>query len=177
MDILTIKMWIKKINEFYENMSEYDNNNLILHVAVDLIDMLKERVTFVLDDECNMTISILKYGDNKDDTEVDEEGLMYWLQMTFHKELIDIILSLKQKFTNIPDLNKKLTNDSKLTKDETKEKEIHTNIEKNNKELEALSMIMNKVNTYRNNTFACLRNKDDVDKMISSIRIYKEQSD
>ena len=66
MDILTIKMWIKKINEFYENMSEYDNNNLILHVAVDLIDMLKERVTFVLDDECNMTISILKYGDNKD---------------------------------------------------------------------------------------------------------------
>ena len=35
-------MWIKKINEYFDNMSEYDNNNLVLHVAVDLIDMLKE---------------------------------------------------------------------------------------------------------------------------------------
>jgi len=170
-------MWIKKINEFYENLSEYDNNNLVLHVAIDLIDMLKERVSFVLDDDCNMTISILKYGDNKEDTEVDEEGFMYWLQMTFHKELIDIILSLKQKYTSIQDLNKKLMNDSKLTKDESKQKEINTKIEKNNKELEALSMIMNKVNTYRNNTFVYLRDKEDVDKMISYIRIYKEQSD
>ena len=170
-------MWIKKINEFYENLSEYDNNNLVLHVAIDLIDMLKERVSFVLDDDCNMTISILKYGDNKEDTEVDEEGFMYWLQMTFHKELIDIILSLKQKFTSVQDLNKKLMNDSKLTNDESKQKEINTKVEKNNKELEALSMIMNKVNTYRNNTFAYLRDKDDIDKMISYIRIYKEQSD
>ena len=170
-------MWIKKINEFYENLSEYDNNNLVLHVAIDLIDMLKERVSFVLDEDCNMTISILKYGDNKEDNEVDEEGLMYWLQMTFHKELIDIILSLKQKFTSVQDLNKKLMNDSKLTNDESKQKEINTKVEKNNKELEALSMIMNKVNTYRNNTFAYLRDKDDIDKMISYIRIYKEQSD
>ena len=52
-------MWIKKINEFFENMSEYDNNNLVLHVAVDLIDMLKERITFELDDECNMSITVL----------------------------------------------------------------------------------------------------------------------
>ena len=52
-------MWIKKINDYFEAMSEYDNNNLILHVAVDLIDMLKERVTFELDDDCNMTITIL----------------------------------------------------------------------------------------------------------------------
>ena len=170
-------MWIKKINEFYENLSEYDNNNLVLHVAIDLIDMLKERVSFVLDEDCNMTISILKYGDNKEDNEVDEEGLMYWLQMTFHKELIDIILSLKQKFTSVQDLNKKLMNDSKLTNDESKQKDINTKVEKNNKELEALSMIMNKVNTYRNNTFAYLRDKDDIDKMISYIRIYKEQSD
>jgi len=170
-------MWIKKINEFFEKMSEYDNNSLVLHVAIDLIDMLKDRVTFELDKDCNMTISILKYGDNKEDNEVDEEGLMYWLQMTFHKELIDIILSLKQKFTSVQDLNKKLMNDSKLTNDESKQKDINTKVEKNNKELEALSMIMNKVNTYRNNTFAYLRDKDDIDKMISYIRIYKEQSD
>ena len=84
-------MWIKKINEFFENMSEYDNNSLVLHVAVDLIDMLKERITFDLDDECNMTITVLKYGESKENCEVDEEGFMYWLHFTFHKELIDII--------------------------------------------------------------------------------------
>jgi len=170
-------MWIKKINEFFDNMSEYDNNNLVLHVAIDLIDMLKDRVTFDLDDDCNMTITILKYGDNKEDCEVDEEGLMYWLQMTFHKELIDIILSLKQKYTSIQDTNKQIVNSAKMTTDEDKLKGFDETIDKNTKELEALQMIMNKVDTYRRNTFAYLRDKEDVEKMVSYIRIYKEQSD
>jgi len=170
-------MWIKKINEYFENMSEYDNNSLVLHVAVDLIDMLKDRVTFELDKDCNMTITVLKYGDIKEDIEVDEEGLMYWFQMTFHKELIAIILSLQQKHSTIQDKNKELTNDSKLTTETEKQKEINVSIESNNKELEALEMIINKVNTYRTNTFTYLRDKEDIEKMISYIRIYKEQSD
>ena len=106
-------MWIKKINEFFENMSEYDNNTLVLHVAVDLIDMLKERVTFDLDDDSNMTITVLKYGENKEAYEVDEEGFMYWLQMTLHKELIDIILSLKQKYDELENKIKQLNNSMK----------------------------------------------------------------
>jgi len=170
-------MWIKKINEFFENMSEYDNNTLVLHVAVDLIDMLKERITFELDDDSNMTITVLKYGENKEDCEVDEEGFMYWLQMTFHRELIDIILSLKQKYDELENKVKQLNNSMKQTTDEGKETEIRKTIESSGKELEALEMIMNKVNTYRNNTFTYLRDKEDIDKMISYIRIYKEQSD
>ena len=170
-------MWIKKINDFFENMSEYDNNSLVLHVAVDLIDMLKERVTFDLDDESNMTITVLKYGESKEDCEVDEEGLMYWLHMTFHKELIDIILTLRQKHDELENKVKQLNNSMKQTTDEDKESEIKESIETSNKELEALEMIMNKVNTYRTNTFVYLRDKEDIDKMISYIRIYKEQSD
>jgi len=170
-------MWIKKINAFFDNMSEYDNNSLVLHVAVDLIDMLKERVTFKLDDDSNMTITILKYGDEKEDCEVDEEGLMFWLQMTFHKELIDIILSLKQKYTSLEDTNKTLTNSMKKTEDSDKKAQIEKQTESNTKELEALDMIMNKVEGYRRNTFVYLRDKEDIDKMISYIRIYKEQSD
>ena len=170
-------MWIKKINEFYESISEYDNNSLILHVAVDLIDMLKERVSFNLDDDCNMNITVLKYGDMKEDTEVDEEGLLYWFQFTFHKELIDIILSLRQKFTSIQDNNKKTVNEIKLTKDDKRKEELRSAIEKNNKELEALRMIMNKVETYRRNTFSFLRDKEGVERMLDNIRIYKEQSD
>jgi hypothetical protein len=170
-------MWIKKINDFFENMSEYDNNSLVLHVAVDLIDMLKERVTFDLDDESNMTITVLKYGESKEDCEVDEEGLMYWLHMTFHKELIDIILTLRQKHDELENKVKQLNNSMKQTTDEEKESEIKESLETSNKELEALEMIMNKVNTYRTNTFVYLRDKEDIDKMISYIRIYKEQSD
>ena len=170
-------MWIKRINEFFENMSEYDNNSLVLHVAVDLIDMLKDRVTFELDDESNMTITVLKYGESKEDCEVDEEGFMYWLHFTFHKELVDIILSLRPKYTTIQESNKTIINDIKVAREVSKKKDLETNLEKNNKELEALEMIMNKVDTYRRNTFTYLRDKEDVDKMISYIRIYKEQSD
>lgn len=170
-------MWIKRINEFFENMTEYDNNSLVLHVAVDLIDMLKDRVTFELDDESNMTITVLKYGECKEDCEVDEEGFMYWLHFTFHKELVDIILSLRPKYSTIQESNKTLINDIKVAREVNKKKDLETNLEKNNKELEALEMIMNKVDTYRRNTFTYLRDKEDVDKMISYIRIYKEQSD
>ena len=170
-------MWVKKINEFFENMSEYDNNNLVLHVCVDFIDMLKERITFDLDDDSNMTITVLKYGENKENCEVDEEGFMYWLQMTFHKELIDTILSLKQKYDELENKVKQLNNSMKQTTDEDKGKEIKDMIETSNKEVEALELIMNKVDTYRRNTFSYLRDKEDIDKIISYIRIYKEQSD
>ena len=170
-------MWIKKINVFFENMSEYDNNSLVLHVAVDIIDMLKERITFELDDDSNMTITVLKYGEAKEDIEVDEDGFMFWVQMTFHKELIDIILSLKQNHSSLEDKNKTLSNSIKLTENSEKQGELKKQIEANSKELEALEMIMNRVDSYRRNTFAYLRDKEDIDKMISYIRIYKEQSD
>ena len=52
-------MWIKKINEFFDNMSEYDNNSLSLHFAVDLIDVLKDRIQFGLDDDSNVNIIVL----------------------------------------------------------------------------------------------------------------------
>jgi len=169
-------MWIKRINEFFDNLSEYDNNTLVLHVAVDLIDMLEERVTFELDDDSNMTITVLKYGEVKEDCEVDEEGFMYWIQMTFHKELIDIILSLKQKYSTVQDKNKQLINSTKQTNGGDSRTELKEQIDLNSKELEALQMIMSKVNTYRNNTFVYLRDKEGIDNMISYIRIYKEQS-
>lgn len=171
------KMWIKKINDFFDNLSEYDNNSLLLHVAVDIVDMLKERVIFTLDDDCNICIKVLKYGEVEEDIEVDEDGFLYWLHFTFHKELVDIILSLKQKYTKLQDLNKKTINEGKITADESKRNELHILIEKNNKEMEALSMIMNKVDSYRRNTFTYLRDKESVENMLAHIKIYIEQCD
>jgi len=170
------KMWVKKINDFFDNMTEYDNSGLALHVSVDLIDMLKERVTFDIDDDCNMSITLLKYND-KEEEEVDEEGLLYWFQMTFHKELIDIILSLKEKFTGIQNSVKTLMNESKSVKDESRKAEISNNIEKNSKELEAIKKILSRVDTYRRNTFANLKDKESVEKILDHIRICKERSD
>lgn len=170
-------MWIKKINEFFDNLSEYDNNSLLLHVAVDTVDMLKERVTFTLDDDCNICIKVLKFGEVEEDIEVDGDGFLYWLHFTFHKELIDIILTLKQKYTKLQDLNKKTMNDGKVTVDESKRKELNSLIEKNNKEIDALSMIMNKVDSYRRNTFAYLRDKESIENILTHIKIYIEQCD
>ena len=170
-------MWIKKINEFFDNMSEYDNSSLSLHFAVDLIDVLKDRVKFNLDDDCNVSIVILPYEDLKEETEVDEEGLLYWFQFTFHKELIDIILSLKNKFESIQDNLKKLVNNIKVEADEMKQNSINEEIDKNEKELEALKMILSRVDTYRRNTFNFLRDKESIEKIITHVRIYKEQSE
>ena len=67
-------MWIQKINDFFDNMSEYDNNSLSLHFAVDLIDILKDRVKFTIDDNCNVNIVLLPYKDLKEDTEIAKKG-------------------------------------------------------------------------------------------------------
>ena len=170
-------MWIKKSNDFFDNMSEYDNSSLSLHFAVDLIDVLKDRVKFSIDDDCNVSIVILPYEDLKEETEVDEEGLLYWFQFTFHKELIDIILSLKNKFEEIQANLKKLINNIKVEADEKKQQELQVEISRNEKELEALQKILSRVDTYRRNTFAFLRDKESIDKLITHIRIYKEQSE
>ena len=166
-------MWIKKINEFFDNMSEYDNSSLSLHFSVDLIDILKDRIKFTLDDECNVTILVLPFEDLKEETEVDNDGFLYWLQFTFHKELIDIILSLKNKFEGTQDNIKKLINEHKITPDAKKQGEI----EKNNGELETLKKILSRVDTYRRNTFTNLRDIDSIENVIKHVRIYKEQSE
>ena len=170
-------MWIKKINDFFDNMSEYDNNSLSLHFAVDLIDVLKDRVKFTIDDDCNVGILILPYEDLKEETEIDEEGFLYWIQFTFHKELIDIILSLKTKFEQIQSSLKKLVNDIKVETDEKKRKTLQVEMTKNEKELNALQKILSRVDTYRRNTFGFLRDQESIDKLITHIRIYKEQSE
>lgn len=175
--MLKNKMWIKKINDFFDNMSEYDNSSLSLHFAVDLIDVLKDRVNFTIDDDCNVSIVIVPYEDLKEETEVDEEGFLYWLQFTFHKELIDIILSLKHKFEMIQNNLKKLVNDFKIEQDSQNQKNLQVEINKNEKELEALQKILTRIDTYRRNTFAFLRDKESIDKIITHIRIYREQSE
>ena len=67
-------MWIKKINEFFDNMSAMIT--VVYHYTLrsDLIDVLKDRVKFSLDDDCNVGIVILPYEDLKEETETDEEG-------------------------------------------------------------------------------------------------------
>ena len=167
-------MWIKKINDFFDNMSEYDNSSLTLHFSVDLIDILKDRIKFSLDDECNVNIMILPYKDaNEEGGELDYEGFLYWLQFTFHKELIDVILSLKKKYESTQGNLKKLINEHKVTPDAKKQAEI----EKNNIELETLKKILSRVDTYRRNTFPNLRDIDSIERVIKHIRIYKEQSE
>ena len=39
-------MWVKKINDYFESSSEYDNIMLSLHFAIDFVEVLKERVEF-----------------------------------------------------------------------------------------------------------------------------------
>ncbi len=158
-------------------MSEYDNSSLSLHFSVDLIDILKDRVKFTIDDECSVGIIILPYEDLKEDTEVDNEGFLQWLQFTFHKELIDIILSLKKKFEGTQDNLKKLINEHKVTQDAKKQDEIGVEIDKNNAELETLKKILSRVDTYRRNTFANLRDIESIDNVIKHIRIYKQQNE
>ena len=99
------------------------------------------------------------------------------LEPIVEKELIDIIISLKQKFNLLQDTNKQLISDIKIAPDQTKKNYISTETDKNKKEMEALTIIMNKVDTYRRNTFAYMRDKDSVEKIINHIQIYRGQCD
>ena len=95
----------------------------------------------------------------------------------FIKELVDIILSLKNKFEETQDNLKKLVNDGKVQGNEEKKADIQSEISRAEKELDTLRMILSRVDTYRRNTFGSLRDKESIESIIKHIRIYKEQSE
>lgn len=170
-------MWIQKIEDHFLKYSEYDNNTLDLHIARDFITILDSRISFVLDeDDANVSIIVKKYDKiQEEDCEVDEEGFMYWLQMNFHKELVDVILSLKEKFSQLVTTGKKLQEESKTISQSLRNKHIEA-IKINNSELEKIKELLNKVESYRRHIFSQLKNKEDVESIVSNIRILKEQS-
>ena len=169
-------MWIKKIEDYLTKYSEYDNNTLDLHVARDFITMLDSRVNFILDDDdATISIHILKYKDiQKEDCEVDEDGFMYWIQMNFHKELVDIMLSLRDKYTILISTGKKLQEEEKNSS-VTRNKHIEA-IKTNKSEIDKLKELMNKIESYRRHIFPHLKTRDDIDKIVTNIRILKEQT-
>jgi hypothetical protein len=167
-------MWEEKINNFFENMSEYDNNNLSLHNAIDFIDVTKERLSFELDDDNNLKITILKYKDNENNEVVDAEGLMYWCHMIFHKELIEELLRLKEKLTILQNTSKQLQNSSKLANNDDAKNDIKDKIEENSTSIEEIELIMNKIDSYRRNTFSSISDLNEVKKLTNDIKIIKE---
>ncbi len=170
-------MWIQKIEGYFSKYSEYDNNTLSLHIARDFITILDSRISFILDeDDATVSIIVKKYGTiQEEDCEVDEEGFMYWLQMNFHKELVDVILSLKEKFSQLVSTGKKLQEESKTISQSVRNKHVEA-IKINNSELEKIKELLNKVESYRRHIFSQLKNKEDVESLVSNIRILKEQS-
>lgn len=164
-------MWVKKINSFYDTMSEYDNPSLLLHISVDLIDVLQERIRFELDKD-NLKITQLAYKDDEEE-EIDSEGFLFWCQFIYHKELIDLILSLKEKFSTIQNSSKQLVNEHKQKPTE----DTKNALDKLTKELDALKMMISRVETYRRNTFSVLKDKESVERVLDHIRIYKERNE
>jgi len=167
-------MWIKKIEDFFESATEYDNGTLSLHFAIDFIEVLKERVEFVCDDG-NFLIYILPY-DGEEKTEVDTEGFMYWCQFTFHKELIDVLLKGKEDLDKGQNDIKQLQNVVKSMKDEDKKKDSMNKLGDLAQDANKIEIMMNKVDTYRQNCFEKLSNLKLVESLITDVRILKEQA-
>lgn len=166
-------MWAKTINQFFESMSEYDNPNLSLHMAQNFLEIIKERVEFTVEDA--ITIKILKYEDIEEE-EIDEEGFMFWLQFTFHKELVSELLSLKEAAEKTQNTMKKLSSELK-TAQESKDKVDKTvRIEKLKKDMEKIKLAMGRIDGYRRTTFTVVKDLEGVNSLIENIRIYKERS-
>ena len=93
--------------------------------------------------------------------------------MKYHKELIDLVLSLRDKFNTIQNSSKQVVAEYKQKPNE----ELKAKLDTINKELEALKMMISRIETYRRNTFSVLKDKDSIDRIIDHIRIYKERTE
>lgn len=172
-------MWENKITDFFENLSEYDNNELSLHNAIDIIDMLKERVTFSLNDDNEVIIKVLKKPDDGEDVAdeiVDDEGFMYWCHMIYHKEIIDDLLRLREKVTSLQNEGKRYQSESKLASTEEQRNQVVEKINTNSKDVESNEVLMSKIDSYRRNTFTYLSDIDEINKLLSTIKVIKEHS-
>ena len=167
-------MWVKKINDYFESSSEYDNIMLSLHFAIDFVEVLKERVEFEVKDD--LMITILPYEDELEKLEVDEGGFLYWCQFTFHKELIDTLLNLKQDVTNKQTELRQIQNTLKTTSDDDKKKELNSKVGELAKASNEIESNMEKVDGYRQNIFEKLKDVKTIKLLLEDIKILKEYS-
>lgn len=165
-------MWAKRINDLFESMSEYDNPALSLHMARDFLEIVKGRVEVTVDDA--IAIKLMAQGD-KPEEEVDEEGFLYWLQFTFHKELVAEILSLRESFTKQQNQLNKLSSEVKSVQDNKEKVDKTVQIEKTKHELDKIKLLMSRVEGYRRSTFTQVKDLDGAENLIQMIRIYKER--
>ena len=92
-------MWLKKLQDIYSKQINfgplsYLNTRHELHLAIYIIESLKDTISFNLNEDKKIQIT-------KNDKNIDTSEFMYWWQVTRHKEICDEEKKLISTFESI----------------------------------------------------------------------------
>ena len=165
-------MWLKILNDINEKQSSknlnYLNLRFDLHVAVYIIEILKDNITFeILDDKLVIQ--------DKNENILSNDEFFYWWQITryndVYNEEMDIVNKMKEVEQTITKLKKSIEN----IKDDKKQKkidDIETKIAKlTNYLMKENPNVKNKL-TVLSNFRNMINTKESNDKVLDSIKIY-----
>ena len=169
-------MWLKIINGINERHAEdkdlnYLNLRFDLHIAVYMIELVKSRINFeIVDDK-------LIIQDNKENI-LSDDDLFYWWQITRYKELYNEELEIIKKMKEVDQTIVKLKNSIQNIKEKDDTKKIKK-IDETETKIAKLTNYMMKENpivkqklTALSNFRNTYHNRESIDKLLNSIRLY-----
>jgi len=169
-------MWLKIINGINERHAEekdlnYLNLRFDLHIAIYMIELIKSKINFeIVDDK-------LIIQDNKENI-LSDDDFFYWWQITRYQEIyneeFEIIKKMKEVEQTIVKLQNSIPNIKE--KDDTKRikkiDETETKIAKLTNYIMKENPIIKKKLTTLSNFRNTYHNRESIDKLINSIRLY-----
>ena len=164
-------MWLKILNDINEKQSNKDLNYLNLrfdlHVAVYIIEILKDIITFeILDDKLVIQ--------DKDENILSNDEFFYWWQITRYNDVYNEEMDIINKMKEVEQTITKLKRSIETIKDDKKKKidDIETKIAKlTNYLMKENPNVKNKL-TILSNFRNMINTRESNDKVLDSIKIY-----
>ena len=164
-------MWLKIINDINDRQSNKDLNYLNLrfdlHVAIYIIEILKNIISFeILDDKLVIQ--------DKNENILSDEEFFYWWQITRYTEIYNEEIDIINKMKEVEQTINKLKKSIETIKDDKKKKidDIETKIAKlTNYLMKENPNVKNKL-TILSNFRNMINTKESNDKVLNSIKIY-----
>jgi hypothetical protein len=169
-------MWFKIINGINERQVEDNDLNYLnlrfdLHIAIYMIELLKSKINFeILDNK-------LIIQDNKENI-LSDDDFYFWWQITRYQELYNEEFEIIKKMKGVDQTIAKLKNSIQNIKEKDDTKKIKK-IDETETKIAKLTNYMMKENpivkqklTALSNFRNTYHNRESIDKLLNSIRLY-----
>ena len=158
-------MWYDIINDFKKSNKQFLDFKFDLHVAIYIINILKEKIKFTITKNKTKESLTISYSDEEKHKKLSSDDFFYWWQIDRHDELLSEEEIIFKEFNDLK--NKIMNAQNKIKNPELNENDSEEEITKKQKTIEDNKKTINKLNDH-------LKKEADISNMkINELRRFR----